>query len=93
MQSIVSSQHQIGPFLREVFMAIVNRIFTVLGKPADEKDVQVRCKVRLGIHDLIWHKDKSSPYTDVSRKIVLQSGKAYTTMSKVIMVIGGFTVD
>ncbi len=34
-------QHQIGPFLREVFMAIVNRIFTVLGKPADEKDVQV----------------------------------------------------
>ena len=41
MQSIVSSQHQIGPFLRDVFMAIVNRIFTVLGKQADEKDVQV----------------------------------------------------
>lgn len=26
-------------------MAIVNRIFTVLGKPADEKDIQVRYKV------------------------------------------------
>ena len=90
MQSIVSSQHQIGPFLREVFMAIVNRIFTVLGKPADEKDVQVRYKVRLGIHDLISHRDKSSPYTAVSRKVVLQSGKAY---AKVIMVNGGFTVD
>ena len=47
MQSIVSSQHQIGPFLRDVFMAIVNRIFTVLGKQADEKDVQVSYKVRL----------------------------------------------
>lgn len=48
MQCIVSSQHQIGPFLRDVFMAIVNRIFTVLGKPADEKDVQVSYnKVRL----------------------------------------------
>ena len=67
MQSNVSSQHQIGPFLREVFMAIVNRIFTVLGKPADEKDVQVRYKVSLGILDLIWHGDKSSPYTAVLR--------------------------
>ena len=87
MQSIVSSQHQIGPFLREVFMAIVNRIFTVLGKPADEKDVQVRYKVRLGIHDLMWHRDKSSPYTVVSRKVVLQSGKAYAKVLWLIVVL------
>ena len=93
MQSNVSSQHQIGPFLREVFMAIVNRIFAVLGKPADEKDAQVRYKVSLGILDLIWHRDKSSPYTAVSRKVILQSGKAYATLSNVIMVYGGFTVD
>lgn len=39
-QIITRFKHQIGPFLRDVFMAIVNRIFTVLGKPADEKDVQ-----------------------------------------------------
>ena len=34
-------QHHIGPFLGEVFMGIVNCIFTVLGKPIDEKDEQV----------------------------------------------------
>ena len=34
-------QHHIGPFLGEVFMGIVNCIFTVLGKPVDEKDEQV----------------------------------------------------
>ena len=34
-------QHHIGPFLGEVFMSIVNCIFTVLGKPIDEKDEQV----------------------------------------------------
>ncbi|KAJ7331256.1 hypothetical protein OS493_020041 [Desmophyllum pertusum] len=39
-QIVTRFKHQIGPFLRDVFMAIVNRIFTVLGKPADEKDVQ-----------------------------------------------------
>lgn len=39
-QIITRFKLQIGPFLQEVFMAIVNRIFTVLGKPADEKDVQ-----------------------------------------------------
>ena len=31
-------------------MAIVNRIFTVLGKPADEKDIQVRYKVEINDH-------------------------------------------
>jgi len=39
-QIITRFKHQIGPFLQDVFMAIVNRIFTVLGKPADEKDIQ-----------------------------------------------------
>ena len=34
-------QHHIGPFLGEVFMGIVNCIFTVLGKPIDDKDEQV----------------------------------------------------
>ena len=34
-------QHHIGPFLKEVFMGIVNCIFTVLGKPIDDKDEQV----------------------------------------------------
>lgn len=39
-QIISRFKTQIGPFLRDVFMAIVNTIFTVLGKPADEKDAQ-----------------------------------------------------
>ncbi|PFX29322.1 Exportin-T [Stylophora pistillata] len=39
-QIISRFKTQIGPFLREVFMAIVNRIFIVLGKPADAKDAQ-----------------------------------------------------
>ena len=46
-------QHHIGPFLGEVFMGIVNCIFTVLGKPVDEKDEQVM----LSFHNMtIWKK-------------------------------------
>ncbi|CAH3177373.1 unnamed protein product [Porites lobata] len=39
-QIIARFKHHIGPFLGEVFMGIVNCIFTVLGKPIDEKDEQ-----------------------------------------------------
>ena len=41
MINSLTLQHHIGPFLGEVFMGIVNCIFTVLGKPIDEKDEQV----------------------------------------------------